>query len=101
MGRAALDEWVGRLPVLTELAESGATAVIGCSGGADSLALLALAAAAGVPAVAVHVDHGLRDGSEADYSVVARAAVDLGVRSTGRRIVVEPGPNLEARARDA
>ena len=101
MGRAALEEWVERLPVLSELAESGETAVVGCSGGADSLALLALAAAAGVPVVAVHVDHGLRDGSEADYAVVAGAAADLGVRSTVCRIAVEPGPNLEARARDA
>ena len=37
-----------------------APVVVGCSGGADSVALLALAADAGLAPVAVHVDHGLR-----------------------------------------
>ena len=45
------------------------------SGGADSLALLVLAVDAGVLAVtAVHVDHGLRDGSAAEADVVAEVA---------------------------
>jgi tRNA(Ile)-lysidine synthase len=107
MGGRALDGWLDRLPVLAEIAASARAAdapdpvVVGCSGGADSLALLALAAAAGIPVVAVHVDHGLRDGSEADFAVVAGAAAELGVPATVRRIAVDPGPNLEARARDA
>ena len=56
-------------PALAERADfSGLTApvVVGCSGGADSLALLVLARAAGLGPVAVHVDHGLRADSAAD-----------------------------------
>ncbi len=41
------------------------------SGGPDSLALLVLAAAAGCAVTAIHVDHGLRAGSEAEATVVA------------------------------
>ena len=44
------------------------------SGGADSLALLVLAAAAGCDVTAIHVDHGLRSGSGAEADVVADAA---------------------------
>ena len=36
------------------------------SGGADSLALLVLAVQAGCRVTAVHVDHGLREGSAAE-----------------------------------
>jgi tRNA(Ile)-lysidine synthase len=71
------------------------------SGGADSLALLALACAAGLDATAVHVDHGLRAGSAAEAEVVAAAAALLGAAFRAERVVVEPGPNLEARARAA
>lgn len=42
------------------------------SGGADSTALLVLAAAAGCRVTAVHVDHGLRPGSADEAGVVAR-----------------------------
>jgi tRNA(Ile)-lysidine synthase len=99
--------WLDRVPLLGELAQTAASGaeprpvVVGCSGGADSLALLALTCAAGVPVVAVHVDHGLRDGSEADFAVVADAAARLGVPATTCRVAIEAGPNLEARARDA
>ena len=41
-----------------------APVVVGCSGGADSLVLLALAVDDGLGPIAVHVDHGLRPGSE-------------------------------------
>jgi len=105
--RASLDGWLRRLPLLAELAEAtGAAAVarpviVGCSGGADSLALLALSCAAEVPVVAVYVDHGLRDGSEADFAVVADAAARLGVTAITCRVAITAGPNLEARARDA
>lgn len=69
------------------------------SGGADSLALLVLAVAAGCQATAVHVDHGLRPGSDREAEVVAEAAGRLGARFRSERVSVEPGPNLEARAR--
>jgi tRNA(Ile)-lysidine synthase len=71
------------------------------SGGPDSLVLLALAVAAGCDVVAVHVDHGLRDGSADEADVVAAAADRLGARFRSARAEVGPGPNLEARARAA
>ena len=71
------------------------------SGGADSLALLALAAAAGCVVTAIHVDHGLRPGSASEAQVVADAAVRFGAAFERRTVVVEPGADLEARARAA
>ncbi len=75
--------------------------VVGCSGGTDSLALLALAADRGLDPVAVHVDHGLRDGSAAESAFVAECAVVVGARVRSETVAVDHGPNLEARARDA
>jgi tRNA(Ile)-lysidine synthase len=82
---------------------SGLTApvVVACSGGADSLALLVLAAARGLAPVAVHVDHGLRPGSAAEADVVREAAHRLGAGARATRVDVPAGGNLEARARDA
>jgi tRNA(Ile)-lysidine synthase len=82
---------------------SGLTAplVVACSGGPDSVALLVLAADAGLAPVAVYVDHGIRPGSERDFGVVRAAAEALGVHARCERVVVGDGPNLEARARDA
>jgi tRNA(Ile)-lysidine synthase len=71
------------------------------SGGPDSLALLALAVAAGCVVIAVHVDHGLRAGSANEAEVVAAAAARLGAGFRGEAVEVGPGPNLEARARTA
>ncbi len=71
------------------------------SGGADSLALLVLAAAAGCAPTAVHVDHGLRPGSAAEAAVVGEVADRLGVPWRSVRVDVVDGSNLEARARAA
>lgn len=71
------------------------------SGGADSLALLVLATAAGCEVTAVHVDHGLRPGSEDEADVVAAAAARFGAAFLSERVQVPPGPNVEARARAA
>jgi tRNA(Ile)-lysidine synthase len=71
------------------------------SGGADSLALLVLACAAGCRVTAVHVDHSLRRESAAEADVVAAAAARFGAAFLPERAPVEPGPNLEARAREA
>lgn len=75
--------------------------VCAVSGGPDSLALLALACAADLDVTAVHVDHGLRPGSEREADVVASAAARFGASFRAERVAVEPGPNLEARARSA
>ena len=80
---------------------AGAALACAVSGGADSLALLALAVAAGCDVTAIHVDHGLRAGSAAEAQVVSEAAARLGARFAGHRLSVAPGPNLEARARAA
>jgi tRNA(Ile)-lysidine synthase len=100
--RESLRGWLDRLPTLTQLADAREPVIVGCSGGADSLALLALtAAAAGASVVAVYIDHGLRTGSGADFAVVAAAAAGLDVSATSSRITLDTGPNLEARARTA
>jgi len=71
------------------------------SGGADSLAMLVLAVAAGCDVTAVHVDHGLRVESAKEADLVAAAAAALGAAFRAEHVVVEPGGNLEARARAA
>src|SRR4051794_29915462 len=71
------------------------------SGGADSSALLVLAVASGCSVTAVHVDHGLRHGSDAEASLVAALAARFGAAFRSCRAAVVPGPNLEARARAA
>jgi tRNA(Ile)-lysidine synthase len=71
------------------------------SGGADSLALLALAKAAGLDVTAHHVDHELRPESYRDAAVVTAAAIELGAHVELHVVPVEPGSNLEARARAA
>src|SRR5438477_943761 len=80
---------------------AGAAVNCAVSGGADSLALLVLAVAAGCSVTAIHVDHGLRTGSAAEADVVEAAAARFGARFRAERIEVAPGPNLEARARAA
>ena len=79
----------------------GTAVTCAVSGGPDSLALLILAARAGCLATAVHVDHGHRAGSAAEASVVSAAAAVVGAAFESRRVDVAPGPNLEARWRDA
>lgn len=95
--RGALDRWLDRL----ELPEGESSAVVGCSGGADSLALVALAVAAGLDPLAVHVDHRLRAGSGDEAQMVADQVRRLGVESFSVAVDVAPGANLEARAREA
>ena len=73
----------------------------GLSGGPDSAALVALAAAAGLEVTAWHVDHGLRPSSGADAEAARAIAARLGAGFELRRVSVDPGPNLEARARAA
>ena len=90
---------MGRL--LGEFAGLSAPVVVACSGGPDSVALLALAAEAGLEPIAVHVDHGARPGSAAEADVVAGFAERLGTGFAAETVAVPPGPNFEARAREA
>lgn len=71
------------------------------SGGADSLALLALARAADLHVTAIHVDHGLRPDSKVEADSVADAARDVGAEFVSESVNISSGPNLEARARTA
>ena len=71
------------------------------SGGADSTALLALAAAAGCHVTAIHVDHGLRPESAVEAAQARALAMELGAEFRLVTVAVAAGPNLEARARDA
>jgi tRNA(Ile)-lysidine synthase len=93
------------LPALRErlvgLHDVAPPVLVACSGGPDSLALLALAQAEALTPTAVHVDHGLRPGSDRDAEVVGDHATRLGVPFHSVRVRVDGGANVEARARDA
>jgi tRNA(Ile)-lysidine synthase len=63
--------------------------------------LLALAKAAGLEPIAVHVDHGSRPGSDEEASAVAAQAERLGVAFRAESVSEAFGSNYEARARSA
>ncbi len=71
----------------------------GLSGGADSTALVILAVAAGCQVTAVHVHHGLRASADHDAAAARDTADRLDIALRTIEATVEPGPNLEARAR--
>lgn len=91
-------QWSARTPGLDALPTG---AVLACSGGADSLALVALAASLRSDFLVVHVDHGLRPESADEAAIVRSVAERFGLPFAATRAHVELGPNLEARARDA
>lgn len=74
--------------------------LIGLSGGADSLALVAAARAEGKDVLAVIVDHGLQEDSAEVAARAAEQATALGAGAKVVRVTVAPG-NLEAQARAA
>ena len=100
-GEHRADPFVAELLARCTFPPTGDALVCGVSGGADSLALLVLASAAGCRVTAVHVDHGLRTGSAQEAGVVEAAASRFGAAFRSERVVVTDGPNLEARARTA
>ncbi len=103
-GPAGPGDWPGSVPGLLARCTFPAPGVpLACavSGGPDSLALLALAVAAGCAVTAIHVDHGLRPGSHAEADVVRSAAERLGASFRAESASLGDGPNLEARARAA
>ena len=95
-----MDHWATLLARCT-FPPPGTDVTCAVSGGADSLALLVLAVAAGCRATAVHVDHGLRPGSADEADIVRDAAARVGASFLAEKADVAPGPNLEARARAA
>lgn len=96
--------------VLAELDPAAArqpTVLVACSGGADSLALLAAAAFEGrkldVRVIGVTVDHGLQEGSAEHAARVVEQMAQLGADETAAaRVTVDPGGRgVEAAAREA
>jgi tRNA(Ile)-lysidine synthase len=81
----------------------GERVVVACSGGPDSSALVdalaRLAAPRGLDLTVAHVDHGLRAGSAAEASVVARLAGERGLPFEALTVEVGEGPSLQDRAR--
>ncbi|MCP3988048.1 MAG: tRNA lysidine(34) synthetase TilS [Actinomycetia bacterium] len=104
---SSVSPWDGadRIDVLLarcQFPPAGTPVVCGVSGGADSLALLALACAADLDVTAIHVDHGLRpDSGAAEALLVERAATRFGARFQAVEVDIEAGPDLEQRARVA
>jgi tRNA(Ile)-lysidine synthase len=96
----AVEPWLARVEHLDDFA-IGTRVVVACSGGADSLALLALARARGLDVVAVYVDHGLRAGTAHDVAVVHAAAAAIGASVLVAPVDIDARANVEARARDA
>ena len=94
------DPLVAALLARCTLPPPGTPLICGVSGGPDSLALLILAVAFGCEVTAVHVDHGLRPGSDREAEVVEAAAHSFGATFRAERVAVGEGPNLEARARE-
>jgi tRNA(Ile)-lysidine synthase len=80
---------------------SGTSVACAFSGGPDSTALVALAVHHGLDVTAHHVDHGLRAESAGEADAASEIASRLGVRFVLHRVGVAPGPNVEARAREA
>ncbi|MET0457728.1 MAG: tRNA lysidine(34) synthetase TilS [Ilumatobacteraceae bacterium] len=92
-----IDELLARCP----FPPPGTSVDCAFSGGADSTALVVLAAAARCRVTAVHVDHGLRPSSADEAEQARHLAGVIGVGFRLERLVVAAGPNLEARARAA
>lgn len=85
--------------------ERGARVLAAVSGGPDSLAMLdvlaRLAPKLGFELVAHGVDHGLRVEAAAELDLAESHAALLGVAFARTALAVEPGGNLQARARAA
>src|SRR4051812_32620096 len=92
--RTALSPWIGQLVGLDDLA-LGSRVVVGCSGGPDSLALLALARARDLSVLAVYVDHGLRAGTTHDAGVVRAAAAQVGAAARLVEVAFDSRANLK------
>ena len=74
--------------------------LIGLSGGADSLGLVAAALAEGRDVLALCVDHGLQSDSATVADRAVAMARSLGAEARSVKVQVKPG-NIEAQAREA
>lgn len=98
-----------RTLVRRALAEAGVPAkahlLCACSGGPDSNAMLSalasLRADCDLSLSAMGVDHGLRPEAASELAVAAALAADLSVPFATKRVALERGSNLMARARAA
>ncbi len=100
-GLAGAGPAVERARRLARFPPSGTAVTCAVSGGADSVALLALAVDAGLRVEVVHVDHRLRPDSAVDAAVASAAAERFAVPCRVVAVDVAPGGDLEARARIA
>jgi len=83
------------------LPERGESVDLAVSGGPDSLGLLLLALEAGLVVRVHHVDHHARAASADDADFVVALCERLDVAFVRHDVIVDPGPNFEARARAA
>ena len=83
------------------LVPAGAPLLVLVSGGGDSVALLDVAVRLDARVSALHVNYGLREGSDADEAFVRELCARLGVPLFAERVELGPGGNLQERARDA
>lgn len=81
--------------------DKGSVVRAAVSGGADSLALVVLAKVAGLEVVAYNVDHQIREESSLEADMVEEQLRPLHVALLRHKVRVQPGPNLEERARQA
>ena len=93
-------EWPANLDDLLERSsflplESAVNCAV--SGGPDSMAMLALAVAAGCSAHAIYIDHGLRPGGDKEAAAVKAVAETLGATFESVSVAVAPGGDLEER----
>ncbi|EYF04432.1 tRNA lysidine(34) synthetase TilS [Chondromyces apiculatus] len=83
----------------------GDVVLCACSGGPDSTALLHVLALLqprlGHRVLAHGVDHGLRPAASSELALAAALAARLDIPFAITRVDLAPGPNLQARARDA
>ena len=100
MPPAPIDELVDEALRRCRFPPAGTAVSCALSGGPDSTALTLLATRAGCRVSAVHIRHGLRDDAD-DARSAAETATALGAAYRVATVEIDPGPNLEARARAA
>jgi tRNA(Ile)-lysidine synthase len=94
---------VSILEAARPLVPAGAPLLVLVSGGGDSVALLDVAVRLEARVSALHVNYGLREGSDPDEEFVRELCSGLGVPLFAERVALgeDPAGNLQERARDA